>query len=206
MRDIPDPREPAAPQDEITLDTAALRVLAHPVRLALLNRLRSEGPATARQLARHFDLDSGAASYHLRRLAAGGLIEEDTERGTRRDRWWRALHRRSQHDPGERGGPDGRAYTQAVALAAADTLRRAAVQTVPSMPDAWFAVSAFSDVSVEVTPAELGALKDELFAVVERYRERGPSAGAARAVVQFQVFPADPAGDPAPDAIPDAGA
>ncbi|MFE1952636.1 helix-turn-helix domain-containing protein [Streptomyces sp. NPDC059524] len=186
--------------DDVTLDTQALRVLAHPTRLALLNRLRREGPATARQLARHFELDSGAASYHLRRLAAGGLIEEDTGRGTRRDRWWRALHPASQHDPAEHGGPDGRAYTQAVALTAADTLRRAAGQTVPAMPDAWFAVSAFSDFSVQVTPRELAALKDELYAVVDRYRHREPSPGAQAAVVQFQAFPAHP------DTDPDAGA
>ncbi|MFI7008259.1 winged helix-turn-helix domain-containing protein [Streptomyces sp. NPDC050145] len=179
-------------EDDVTLDTQALRVLAHPMRLALLNRLRREGPSTARQLARHFELDPGAASYHLRRLAAGGLIEEDTERGTRRDRWWRALHPASQHDPARRGGPDGRAYTQAVALAAAETLRRAAAQTVPAMPDTWFAVSAFSDFSVQVTPDELAALKDELYAVVDRYRRREPSPGAESAVVQFQAFPAHP--------------
>ncbi|WP_372352254.1 hypothetical protein [Streptomyces sp. KL116D] len=58
-------------------------------------------------MARQFDLDSGAASYHLRKLAEGGLIEEDTGRGNRRDRWWRALHAGSQHDPAESGGAEG---------------------------------------------------------------------------------------------------
>lgn len=191
-------RQLPLPEGDITLDTAALRVLAHPMRLALLNRLRREGPATARQLARHFDLDSGAASYHLRRLAAGGFIEEDVERGNRRDRWWRALHRSSQHDPGEHGGPEGRAYTQAVALAAAETLRRAA-QTVPSMPDEWFAVTAFTDFAVRVTPDELAALRQELHDIVERYRNKEPASGAAPAVVQFQTFPADRA-EPADEA------
>ncbi|WP_420037067.1 ArsR/SmtB family transcription factor [Streptomyces sp. cg28] len=180
---------------EFTLDTAALRVLAHPVRLALLDDLRRRGPATARQLARRFDLDSGAASYHLRRLAAGGLIEEDVERGNRRDRWWRALHRASQHDPAERGGPEGRDYARAVALAAAERLRAAAARTVPAMPDAWFAVSAFSDFSVRVTPDELRALKSELYAVVARYRDKEPAPGAVPATVQFQAFPSDEAAE-----------
>ncbi|MBO1334558.1 helix-turn-helix domain-containing protein [Streptomyces sp. VRA16 Mangrove soil] len=178
------------PAGEFTLDSAALRVLAHPMRITLLNELRRQGPATARQLARRFELDSGAASYHLRRLAAGGLIEEDTGRGNRRERWWRALHRASQHDPAERGGGEGRAYAQAVALAAAETLRRVAAHAVPGMPDAWFAASAFSDVDVDVTPDELRRLKEELHAVVARYRDRPPSRGAARATVQIQVFPA----------------
>ncbi|MFJ4713782.1 ArsR/SmtB family transcription factor [Streptomyces sp. NPDC088785] len=195
MREADDyrPRDPHGPpaEAEFTLDTAALRVLAHPVRLALLDDLRRQGPATARQLARRFELDSGAASYHLRRLAAGGLIEEDTERGNRRDRWWRALHRASQHDPAERGGPEGRAYTRAVALAAADRLRTAAVRVVPALPDDWFAVTAFSDFDVRVTPDELHALKSELHAVVTRYRDREPTPGAARATVQIQAFPTD---------------
>ncbi|NEB80856.1 helix-turn-helix transcriptional regulator [Streptomyces sp. SID14478] len=183
-------------EGEFALDTAALRVLAHPMRLALLNELRDQGPATARQLARRFELDSGAASYHLRRLAAGGLIEEDVDRGNRRDRWWRALHRTSQHDPAERGGPEGRAYTQAVVLAAAERLRRAAAQAVPGMPDEWFAVSAFTDFTVRLTPDELHALKSELFAVVARYRDKEPAPGAVPATVQYQAFPADRVSEP----------
>ncbi|WP_279583109.1 helix-turn-helix domain-containing protein [Fodinicola feengrottensis] len=117
------------PNKDVTLDTATLRVLAHPMRLALLNHLRHHGPATGRQLAAIFGIDSGAASYHLRKLAAGDLIDEDEERGTGRDRWWRALHRTSFHDPAQ--SPDqeaGRAYAQALVLAYADTLRTLAGQ------------------------------------------------------------------------------
>ncbi|RVU22752.1 ArsR family transcriptional regulator [Streptomyces antnestii] len=182
------------PADGITLDAAALRVLAHPTRLALLNRLRRDGPATVRGLAAQFELDSGAASYHLRRLAAGGLIEEATELGDKRDRWWRAVHRTSYHDPAERGGAEGRAYTQAVAVAAADSLRHAAAEAVPSMPEEWFAATAFSDYELRLTPDELASLKDELAAVVHRYQDRKPAAGAASVTVQFQAFPRDVTG------------
>ncbi|MCX4903278.1 winged helix-turn-helix domain-containing protein [Streptomyces sp. NBC_00878] len=188
--------------DDITLDTAALRVLAHPMRLALLNRLRRQGPATVRQLATHFALDSGAASYHLRRLAAGGLIEEDTERGTRRDRWWRARHRISTHDPST--SPDAaesRAYVQAVALADSETLRRVAGEVVPVLPDEWFGASAFMSRTLHLTPGELDAMKRELAGVIERFRVREPAEeaeteaegaeveGAERVVLQLQMFP-----------------
>ncbi|WP_435861773.1 helix-turn-helix domain-containing protein [Streptomyces niveus] len=186
------------PDHDVTLDAAALRVLAHPVRLVMLNTLREHGPSTARRLAKELDLDSGAASYHLRRLAAGGLIEEDEERGTRRDRWWRARHQRSYHDPAavppdERQG--SRAYANAVVLAYGDQLRRLAAD-VPLFPDDWFEASIFSDYSVNLTPGELEEMKRELVGVIAKYRTRGASSegaelaeGAARVSVQLQMFP-----------------
>ncbi|MFD0413866.1 ArsR/SmtB family transcription factor [Streptomyces sp. NPDC127108] len=188
----PEPLRPDPLQDA-TLDRAALRVLAHPTRLALLDRLRQQGPATVRQLATHFDLDSGAASYHLRRLAAGGLIEEEAERGTKRDRWWRARHRTSFHDPGAtrpEDAADSRAYVRSVVLAYAESLRRAADEVVPALPDEWFAAAMFGDYTVRVAPDELDAMKGELVAVIERYRTRPSEApGAADVSVRLQAFP-----------------
>jgi DNA-binding transcriptional ArsR family regulator len=182
------------PDRDITLDAAALRVLAHPMRLTLLGRLRQYGPSTARQLARMYDLDPGSASYHLRRLASGGLIEEDVERGNRRDRWWRAVHRQSQHDPADHAHAPGedaesRAYTQAVVLAYGEQLRRVA-STVPQLSDAWHAAAIFADYTVELTPDELNLMKAEIVATVAKYRERAASsAGAERVSVQLQAYP-----------------
>ncbi|MBB6032639.1 ArsR/SmtB family transcription factor [Phytomonospora endophytica] len=176
--------------DRVTLDSAALRVLAHPTRLALLGHLRRHGPATARRLAELFGIDSGAASYHLRRLASGGLIEEDTERGNKRDRWWRAKHAQSLHDPatfpGERA--DSRAYAQALALAAADELRRVA-GAVPVLPDAWFDASVFSDHTLRLTPDGLEALKRELHAVIERHAENPEPDDVTPVSVRLQAYP-----------------
>ncbi|HEY1175621.1 MAG TPA: helix-turn-helix domain-containing protein [Phytomonospora sp.] len=176
--------------ERVTLDPAALRVLAHPMRLALLERLRRHGPATARRLAELFGIDSGAASYHLRRLASGGLIEEDTERGNKRDRWWRAVHAQSLHDPAAFPGDDAdsRAYTQAVALAASDELRRVA-GTIPELPDAWFSASVFSDHTLHLAPDALEALKRELHAVIERHAETPGTEGTAPVSVRLQAYP-----------------
>ena len=75
-------------------DARSLRGLAHPLRLQLLGLLRSDGPATATQLAVRTGQSSGATSYHLRQLAAYGFVIEDAERTTgRRERYWRAAHR-----------------------------------------------------------------------------------------------------------------
>jgi DNA-binding transcriptional ArsR family regulator len=64
--------------------------LAHPIRMSLLRLLREDGPATASGLAGRVGHSSGVTSYHLRTLAKAGLVVEDTERGNRRDRWWKA--------------------------------------------------------------------------------------------------------------------
>jgi DNA-binding transcriptional ArsR family regulator len=69
------------------LTAAQLRGLAHPIRLQLLHVLRSDGPATATQLARRLGESSGSTSYHLRALHRAGLVEE-AERRNGRERWW----------------------------------------------------------------------------------------------------------------------
>ena len=70
-----------------SLGAKEVRALAHPLRLRMLELLR-EGPATATTLANELGESTGATSYHLRALERGGFIEEDTQRGTGRERWW----------------------------------------------------------------------------------------------------------------------
>jgi DNA-binding transcriptional ArsR family regulator len=179
------------PDDVIKLDAAALRVLAHPMRLTLLDQLRHHGPATARQLAALYEIDSGAASYHLRRLADGGLIEEDKDRGNRRDRWWRARHHTSVHEPASSPPDeqqDSRAYVHAAVLAYSDRLRRLAY-TVPLLPDDWFAASTFSDYTLRLTPDELTQVKRELAGVIDKYRGGGDDGPGVPVSVQLQGFP-----------------
>ena len=71
-----------------SLGAREVRALAHPLRLRMLESL-SDGPATASMLARELGESSGATSYHLRALAAAGLIVEDLERRKGRERWWK---------------------------------------------------------------------------------------------------------------------
>ena len=58
----------------LRLDAAALKVLAHPLRSRLLSALRVDGPATATDLATRLETNSGATSYHLRKLESVGLV------------------------------------------------------------------------------------------------------------------------------------
>ncbi|MFF3956573.1 ArsR/SmtB family transcription factor [Streptomyces sp. NPDC001890] len=167
---------------DLELDTAALRVLAHPLRLNVLTLLRERGPSTATRIAEELGINPGAASYHLRRLASGGLIVDEPGRGTGRERWWKSLHRQSIHDPATAPAEQreaGRAYTQAVAVAAADRLRRAA-QEVPLLPQEWLDVTVYSDFLLYLTPSDMDRMRSELFEVIARYRHRAEEVPEAR--------------------------
>ena len=63
----------------VRLDATSLRVLAHPLRSRLLSRLRVGGPATATDLATALGTNSGATSYHLRKLESVGLVTDTGE-------------------------------------------------------------------------------------------------------------------------------
>ncbi|MFG1809715.1 ArsR/SmtB family transcription factor [Streptomyces sp. NPDC049040] len=189
----PQPVPASAAEADVLLGTAALRVLAHPLRLQVLGILRQRGPSTASRIGEELGINPGAASYHLRRLAAGGLIEEEPDRGTGRERWWKSVHRQSIHDPAtappeQRGA--GRAYVHALALAYADQLGRAA-QEIPLLPEDWFDASSYSDFLLRATTQDLARMRAEIFEVIHRYRRNGPASDedSAAVAVQMQVFP-----------------
>jgi DNA-binding transcriptional ArsR family regulator len=146
-------------EQDIRLDTATLRVLAHPIRLTVLNLLRDGGPATATRVAAELGINPGAASYHLRRLAG----------------------------PADQRAA-GRSYTHALVLARIEQLRRAA-QEVPLLPREWADVSTYGDFTLTLTPAEVARLRAELFDVIRRYRDEPATEGGAPVSVQVQAFP-----------------
>jgi hypothetical protein len=70
-------------------DVPTARVLAHPVRWRLLGLLRSDGPATAAQLATRIGQSAANCSWHLRLLSRYGFVAP-APTASRRDRPWRA--------------------------------------------------------------------------------------------------------------------
>jgi len=79
--------------DEARNNVGAVRALAHPLRLRLLDLLRFDGPSTATRLAGRIGESSGATSYHLRQLARFGYVEEAPGHRGGRERWWRHRER-----------------------------------------------------------------------------------------------------------------
>ena len=84
------PDETTPPTTRRLTEAADLKALAHPLRMELLGHLVLEGPATATQLAAALDESPSNCSWHLRKLAEHGFVEEVPDsRG--RARPWRAV-------------------------------------------------------------------------------------------------------------------
>ncbi|HYO18369.1 MAG TPA: helix-turn-helix domain-containing protein [Dermatophilaceae bacterium] len=71
-------------------DPRALRAVAHPLRLGILEQLTVHGAMTATELAERLQETPSNCSWHLRKLAEHGFVEE-AEGGTGRKRPWQAV-------------------------------------------------------------------------------------------------------------------
>ncbi|HEY7069895.1 MAG TPA: helix-turn-helix domain-containing protein [Acidimicrobiales bacterium] len=183
------------PAQDVVLDDDSLRVIAHPLRVRLLSELRLHGAATASQLAQRLGQSSGATSYHLRQLATRGFVIEEPDRGTRRERWWRAAHRTTRFDmaldDGNRAA--GGEYLRAVARNYSNRLLRFTdeVESVPDVygPD-WATAFTLSDWRLDLTAEGAARLQAEIFELMRRYRDEPPGEGARSVVAQVQLIPA----------------
>lgn len=70
-------------------DPKAIRALAHPLRLDLLELLVAISPATAAHCGRVLGVPQANCSFHLRQLAKYGFVEDAGPGRDRRERQWR---------------------------------------------------------------------------------------------------------------------
>jgi DNA-binding transcriptional ArsR family regulator len=189
------------------LDLATLKALSHPLRVRLWDLLVSAGPATSTTLARQTGESTGSTSYHLRQLASHGLVEEVPERGTGRERWWRAASGalRVRGSGGEYDTPSGgeviRAFGSQWASLRASSLQRFHERVIDRVePEEWVDASVDATSFAYLTIEELDALSTELGAVLEKHagaarsRDDRPSDRHRRVEVQILAFPTiDPA-------------
>lgn len=74
-------------------DPRAIRALAHPARLVIIEALSPGEELTATELAAVTGLSPSATSYHLKALAKWGIVEAGEARVDGRDRPWKATGR-----------------------------------------------------------------------------------------------------------------
>ena len=171
----------------VHLDRLALAMLAHPLRSRLLAELRVRGPATATTLAAVLQTNTGATSYHLRKLAQVDLVV-DSGAGTGRRRLWSASTQSRPRDGEPNDDADDADAEAALAWLARDYLHHFTdraeswLDTQDRWPEAWREQVGLSDHLVQVSAEQLAALREDLAEVIERYRRVGAGNPSAKRV------------------------
>jgi DNA-binding transcriptional ArsR family regulator len=195
VADQGEPRESGDPPRELS-DPASLKALGHPLRQRILRRLHRDGPATATTLAAELGENTGATSYHLRRLAEHGFVEDVPERAKGRERWWRARPQDLRFLPRSAMTEDARAALDHLTElnAAEDDAALDRFQRRRDQMGQWGDALLFSRGALRLTGEELLAFWEEYLALLNRYRSDDPEGGRAnpearRILVRFLAFP-----------------
>lgn len=167
-------------------DPLAMRALAHPVRLGLLEALADAGTLTATQAAEHVGESPSSCSFHLRQLAKYGWIEE-ADRGTGRQRPWKLARAGFRFDD---GSPEARVLTGTLRERHLARLHRAWAAR-GDLPAGWRDSTGDAQFLLYVTEDEWRGLNDELMRLLTRFQDRvaDPAARPAGAqAVEALVF------------------
>jgi DNA-binding transcriptional ArsR family regulator len=149
-------------------DPGALRALAHPARLAVVDELYQGAERTSSELAELTGLSASAMSYHLRSLERWGIVERGTARDDGRERPWRAVGRTLRFDPET-------ISTAAVDVVAGTTFQhlrdefRRWATTEETEPKAWRDLAGVSRVYLCLAEEEASEFDAELSAVLKKY-------------------------------------
>jgi DNA-binding transcriptional ArsR family regulator len=185
----------------LELDGAALKALAHPLRVQILRVLELRERASVSSLAGELGETTAAVSYHLRQLARHGLVEEAPDGPPagehavgRRPRWWRMAVDEIHMDAVAltRSADTREAFDFLAREAGASRSRRLAhwFATATTWPEEWQRAATELDAPLTLDPGQTRALADDRNALFDRYRELPPGEGARRVDVQYAVYPA----------------
>lgn len=196
---MPDSDAPSPPALRQLTDPQAMRALAHPVRIALIEVLSLAGPLTATEAGERIGESPTTCSFHLRQLAKYGFVEEAGP-GRGRSRPWRMTRigmtfANSSDDP----------EVELAAGALSRLLRERQLaryqtwhETRSSYPKEWREAAHDGEYLFYLTLDELRALDRELTELLlPRFRERltDPSArpkGAVPVEVLLFAYPIAP--------------
>jgi predicted ArsR family transcriptional regulator len=151
-------------------DPKAIRALAHPLRLDLLELLTASGPATAAHCGRVLGHSQASCSFHLRQLAKYGFVEEAGPGQDRRERKWRVPDPRPTLRIRGAGKELERLVVERETAAILDWLERKPRETA-AWRDQSDIVSAVAVLSAE----EAAELKARLHQLIEPYLLRSES-------------------------------
>jgi DNA-binding transcriptional ArsR family regulator len=179
-------------------DPKAMRAMAHPVRLSLMQALYDAGTLTATEAAERVGESPSNCSFHLRQLAKYGFVEE-APGGKGRERPWRAVNTGFQmtdvHEDPETALAAG-ALTRVVSERWLERAR-VGLERRRLLPEEWRRATGFDEMTLYVTPDEMRAINEELLEILVRYRDRladpakRPEESRAVEHVSFYYLPED---------------
>ncbi|WP_225798656.1 transcriptional regulator [Streptomyces sp. NK15101] len=165
-------------------DLGTLKAISHPLRMRLYRALHVARTATASQLAEQVDEAVSLVSYHLRKLAEHGLIQEaEVQSADGRERWWElSSYGLEIRDEDVRGTPEMAAASDALGRAVNEQrteLHRRFLDERLTWSDEWRSAAISSEWLPRLTAPELAALGRELDALLKKYDQAARAAEAA---------------------------
>jgi DNA-binding transcriptional ArsR family regulator len=158
-------------------DPRAMRALAHPVRLAILEQLQRHGPATATQLAPTVGATPSVTSWHLRHLAGFGLVRDSDAGNDHRQRWWEAAARgfRFEASGDEESQSAARVLSHQMFRQYGDLPHQWITEVEPHLDPDWRRLGGLANTRVVLSPAELEAVEKAIEQVLAPYVTRNPA-------------------------------
>jgi hypothetical protein len=175
-------------------DPRALRALAHPLRLDLVELLGTAGAATAAECGRRLGTSQANCSFHLRQLAKYGFVEEARASGDGRERPWQLT------DLEQRWSSDTAASEQFERVFVGREADRMLgwLAQVADEPGSWREAAFLGGMTLPLTAPELAAVRQRLRAVLDPYAERlgDRATWPAEARLVRVLLSATPLGEP----------
>jgi len=176
----------------------AMRALAHPLRIQILEELSMYGPLTASGLGERLGESSGSTSYHLRQLEKHGLVREVADKGNARERWW-------ERRPGGIATPDAWEFApgsteRLVTQMIEDEWNRARESNFHEFVNAgeavfdrdWLDVATVDTINLRLTSEQLHQLVADIDVVLWKYIDAyktTPTAGSRPVQIHLNAFP-----------------
>jgi len=170
-------RTPTSEPDDVVVltDPRAVRALAHPARLAVIDALYAGEVLTATECAERAGVSPSAMSYHLRALEKYGVVRRAAARTDGRQRPWEGAGRSLRIDVG--GSGDSPSTLAATAFLVEESMRadrerlvREAERAVATGDSSWFDATSYTRGRLLVTPDESRTLMERIDKILDPYR------------------------------------
>lgn len=184
------------PGPVVLTDPRAIRALAHPARLAILEALFEGAELTSTECATLTGLSPSATAYHLKALEKWGIVRPGTRRGDARQRPWTACGLSLEVDS---SAPLRSSLAEKAILNLAINRDREAafrfLDRAASEPKLWRDTVNVHSGAYWLTPAEVDEVVSSLVAIMEMKKggpRRGNGPAAARRIrISLLTFPDD---------------